>query len=150
MEQNNNEKNLNNNTTQNMEKIGLKEILKNPKLLMENDKYFLIVFAIIVIICVLGWFFVANIINSSDNNSVDTSDVWVCAKKYVETQLKSPSTSKFCSSSSATITSKGKNKYTVSGYVDAQNSFGAISRQYFTVTLTMTKTGYSNASILWE
>jgi len=75
----------------------------------------------------------------------DERDAWVCAQNVVENHLKSPSTADFCSYPEATITDLGNNKYKIVGYVDAQNSFGAVIRSYFTVTLTLTESGYTDA-----
>ena len=73
-------------------------------------------------------------------------DAWVCAIDVVENRLKSPSTADFCSYPEATITDLGNNRYRIKGYVDAQNSFGATVRSQFTVTLTLTESGYKEAS----
>ncbi len=60
------------------------------------------------------------------------------AEDIVKRELKSPSTAKFCSTRDATITRSG-NTWTVSGWVDAQNSFGATIRNNFTVKFTFTQ-----------
>ena len=73
-------------------------------------------------------------------------DAWVCAQDVVKGKLKSPSTAKFCSYSPDRVADLGNNKYKITGYVDAQNSFGAMIRKNFTVTLTFTESGYKNAS----
>ena len=75
----------------------------------------------------------------------DESDAWVCAQNVVESRLKSPSTADFCSYPEATVTDLGNNRYRITGYVDAQNSFGVVVRSYFTVTLTLTENGYTDA-----
>lgn len=85
-----------------------------------------------------------------DDDSIGESDAWVCAQDVVEKNLKSPSSAKFCLMSEATIHYNGEedggSRYTVSGYVDAQNSFGAMIRKNFTVNLTVTKDGYKRAT----
>lgn len=73
-------------------------------------------------------------------------DAWVCAIDVVENRLKSPSSADFCSYPEATITDLGNNRYKIQGYVDAQNSFGATVRSKFTVTLTLTESGYKEAT----
>ena len=78
------------------------------------------------------------------------SDAWICAKDIVESNLKSPTSAKFCSYSEATIQSLGNNKYKITGYVDADNTFGASMRNDFTVTLTLTKSGYTNGSVSFD
>lgn len=77
-------------------------------------------------------------------------DAWVCAQDIVQSELKSPSTAKFCSYTEATVTSLGNDKYKIKGYVDAQNGFGAIIRTKFTVTLTLTARGYKEGSVVFE
>ena len=87
----------------------------------------------------------AIIIGVSGGFENDERDAWVCAQNVVESRLKSPSTADFCSYPEATVTDLGSNRYKITGYVDAQNSFGAVVRSYFTVTLTLTKNGYTDA-----
>lgn len=53
---------------------------------------------------------------------------------FVEKVLKAPSTADFCGYSDATIYPSGAG-YIVSGWVDAQNSYGAMIRSTFSVTL---------------
>ena len=85
--------------------------------------------------------------DSSDKDSFghDKFDAITIAEKEVKKQLKSPSTAKFCKTSEYTVT-VNKNKWTVSGWVDAQNSFGATLRNTFTVTITFTSVKEYNAS----
>lgn len=73
-------------------------------------------------------------LNGCSNEFNDIS-AYACAQNAVKNRLKSPSTAKFCSYTDAKITLSG-NIYTVSGYVDAQNGFGATIRSKFTVKLT--------------
>lgn len=84
------------------------------------------------------------------SDKIGESDAWVCAQDVVKKNLKSPSSAKFCLMSEATIHYNGEKDggslYTVSGYVDAQNSFGATIRQNFTVNLIVTKDGYKRAT----
>ncbi len=71
----------------------------------------------------------------TDSYGHDKFDAMVIAEKAVKNQLKSPSSAKFCSTSAATITHSG-NTWTVSGWVEAQNSFGATLRNNFRVRFT--------------
>ena len=73
--------------------------------------------------------------NKNGEAEPDEYEIWVIAKNEVKDNLKSPSTASFCSQSSATITKSGKT-WTVIGYVDAQNSFGAEVRTNFKVVIT--------------
>lgn len=75
--------------------------------------------------------------DKNKNSDIDESDVWSEAKDIVRNRLKAPSTAEFCSKSSATITKSGKT-WTIRGYVDAENSFGAMIRNDFTVVITFT------------
>lgn len=73
----------------------------------------------------------------TDTYGHDEFDAEVIAEKKVKEKLKSPSTAKFCSHEEYTISVSG-NTWTVSGYVDAQNSFGATLRNTFTIKFTFT------------
>ena len=75
--------------------------------------------------------------SDSDSYGHDKFDAFVAAKSVVKDNLKSPSTAKFCSTNDAAITRSG-NTWTISGWVDAQNSFGATLRNNFTVKITFT------------
>jgi len=46
-----------------------------------------------------------------------------------------------------TTTDLGNDEWRISGYVDAQNSFGATIRQNWTVTLALTSNGFKNDSV---
>lgn len=85
--------------------------------------------------------------SNKPSSSDDATDAKVCAKKVVEDNLKAPSTAKFCSFTEMEAKDLGGKRWEVSGYVDAQNSFGATVRQYWTVTLTLTETGFKDYSI---
>jgi len=65
----------------------------------------------------------------------DTDDYLarVFAKKVIERTLKSPSTAKFQELSEFDVKKSGANLFSVSGYVDSQNGFGATGRAYFRV-----------------
>lgn len=108
----------------------------------------LVLFGVIAL-CIIVLFSMC-VFGGKDDDSIGESDAWVCAQDVVEKNLKSPSSAKFCLMSEATIHYNGEDgggsRYTVSGYVDAQNSFGATIRQNFTVNLTVTKDGYRRAT----
>lgn len=74
------------------------------------------------------------------------SEAFSCAKAIVKSVLKSPSTAKFCWITDATITHLGNGEYKVTGWVEAQNSFGATLRQNFVVVYTATENGYKNGT----
>lgn len=86
-----------------------------------------------------------------DNDSSDEStNAKVCAVKAVKDNLKSPSTADFCSYSEMTAENLGGDKWKISGYVDAENSMGAMLRQNWTVTLTLTSSGFTNYSVTFD
>ena len=74
------------------------------------------------------------------------SEAFSCATAIVKSVLKSPSTAKFCWITDATITHLGNGEYKVTGWVEAQNSFGATLRQNFVVVYTATENGYKNGT----
>lgn len=102
---------------------------------------------IVMLTCCIG---IMTFIISGCGNENKESNAWICAKHVVEEELKSPSTAKFCSYPDAKITDMGDNRYKVEGYVDAKNSFGAEIRTDFTVTLTLTKSGYKDESCSFD
>lgn len=86
------------------------------------------VYSIMILLVLFG------VLALSDADKFDNSHAWTHAQLAVKSRLKSPSTAKFCSYSKAQISNSG-GTYTVKGYVDAQNGFGATIRTNFTVTL---------------
>lgn len=73
----------------------------------------------------------------TDSYGHDKNDAMRIAKEVVKEYLKSPSSAMFCSTSDATFSCDGES-WTVSGWVDAQNSFGVFLRNSFVVTITFT------------
>jgi len=90
------------------------------------------IIALIITIWVMGK------MNSCGSGSSYTPDpeieAFTYSKSFVEKILKAPSTADFCSYSDATIYPSGTG-YTVTGWVDAENSFGAMLRAEFSVEL---------------
>ena len=83
--------------------------------------------------------------NSKDSYGHDKFDAFVIAENAVKKKLKSPSTAQFCTTTEATIGRNG-NTWTVKGWVDAQNGYGATVRANFVVTFTFaSKDTYSVA-----
>ena len=76
--------------------------------------------------------------DSKDSYGHDKFDAFVIAEKAVKEKLKSPSTAQFCTTTEATIGRNG-NTWTVKGWVDAQNGYGATVRANFVVTFTFAK-----------
>lgn len=73
--------------------------------------------------------------NAKDTYGHDRFDAIVIAEKIVEDNLKSPSSAEFCGNSDYSV-SCTDNTWTVEGYVDAQNDFGATLRNDFVVKFT--------------
>lgn len=73
----------------------------------------------------------------SSNSGVSETDAIVAAKDAVKARLKAPSTAKFCSYSDFDVSHSG-DTWTVEGWVDAQNGFGATIRSKFRVVVKMT------------
>lgn len=83
--------------------------------------------------------------NGKDRYGHDKFDAFVIAENAVKEKLKSPSTAQFCTTTEATIGRSG-NTWTVKGWVDAQNGYGATVRANFVVTFTFaSKDTYSVA-----
>lgn len=68
------------------------------------------------------------------------SYVWVMTQDVIQSQLKSPSSAIFPDQPQVVIDDLGNNKFEISGYVEAENSFGASIKTPFTVTLTVNET----------
>lgn len=99
---------------------------------------FNIVTVISLVLCVV--FFTLGFTSSDESSTKDSygnteTGVYVAVKDAVSDRLKSPSTAEFCPLSEATF-SCSDNTWTVTGWVDAQNSFGATRRNDFTVVIT--------------
>ena len=83
--------------------------------------------------------------DSKDSYGHDKFDAFVIAENAVKEKMKSPSTAQFCTTTEATIGRNG-NTWTVKGWVDAQNGYGATVRANFVVTFTFaSKDTYSVA-----
>ena len=74
----------------------------------------------------------------------DETTSYIIAQDIVESYLKSPSSAKFCRESECSIQHLGNGEYMVTGWVEAQNSYGAMLHQEFIVTYTATEKGYTN------
>lgn len=68
--------------------------------------------------------------SSTPDYQNDESMAWIMTQDFVEKRLKSPSSAEFPWSSDVDITRSG-NSYTIDGYVDAQNTYGADIRENF-------------------
>ena len=89
----------------------------------------------------------AGTVNIPDTGGRYKLEAHACARMKVESQLKSPSSADFpLESYKDVVTYTKNNEYSVSSYVDAENSFGATVRNDFVCTLQIsdsdTCTGY--------
>ena len=87
--------------------------------------------------CVLCVFSLMFCITGCGSDEFDEFDAKVVAESEVKEILKSPSTAKFSSYSQTRITNDG-DVWKVTGWVDAQNGFGATIRSDYSVKFTMT------------
>ena len=85
--------------------------------------------------------------SSNSNNSSEANNAKICAEKAVKDMLRAPKTAEFCSYTEMIATNLGDNRWEVSGYVDAENSFGALLRQNWTVRLTLIDTGFKDYTV---
>jgi len=90
-------------------------------------------------------------LNNNDKSHLSTSAEIVC-QKFVTARLKAPSTAKFPSTTEQSVhTITGQtDAFRVISYVDAENSFGAMIRNYYTcdVQYTGSSNGNNNFRLL--
>lgn len=74
---------------------------------------------------------------AAKKNFSDSIDAQVWAKQFVEQRLKAPSTAKWQDSADVAVAkvAGSKNKWLVQGYVDSQNSYGAMLRMQYWATM---------------
>lgn len=65
------------------------------------------------------------------SSSVGDLDAYVAAQMFIEKMLKAPNTADFENYNSENVIKIDENRYSVHGYVDAENSFGAKIRNHF-------------------
>lgn len=93
-------------------------------------------FMLLLFLFVIGSiFFEATYNSSAKANTPDNVEVYAMAESIVEQKLKAPRTAKFCGYTQAKVINYEPNKYTVLNCVDAENSFGAMIRSNFEVSL---------------
>lgn len=93
-------------------------------------------------------FFSPTTTSSSSAESDEKIEAWVIAQQFVKDKLKSPGSASFGSvlkgdyqSPQERVTKTGPDRFRVDGWVDAQNSFGALVRTKFTITLEKKQNG---------
>lgn len=98
----------------------------------------------IIVLAVLVLTFCSAMCGGSGSSSDEPSDydVIYIAETIVKKNLKSPSTADFCSSRECKV-SKSGDVWTVTGWVDAQNGFGATIRSDYTVSFEYDGSSYT-------
>ena len=128
----------------------------------KNENHIIFFWFIVVISCVITFVCLLKTCTFSNKHSYGGSyggsfssfntsaDAKVCAEDAVKQVLKSPSTAKFCPSYEMTAVNMGGSKWEVTGYVDAQNTFGTFIRSNWTVTLELTEEGYKHGKVTFD
>jgi hypothetical protein len=89
----------------------------------------------ILILSALGLFICySTMIRINSGNSVDNTEVDVICHNFIRQVLLAPSSAKFTPGTVYTFKDQ-ENKYRATGYVDAQNGFGALIRNYYSCDL---------------
>jgi hypothetical protein len=111
-----------------------------------SSKALLAVAAIVVPIVVL---FAAMASCESGVHQVDSFDAYYMATQHVKESLKAPSTADFSGFEESVVTGSPEAGYTVKGWVDAQNSFGAKLRSRW-ICESMKPTGQDTVYTHWS
>lgn len=92
----------------------------------------------IIIIAFVGLIAVALLSQAHDqSDSADPIGAWCMAEKFVRGNLRCPSTADFgWQTARECVAYHGKGRYTATGWVDAQNGFGAMIRSRFVCKMT--------------
>lgn len=98
-----------------------------------NNQYYYLIGAVIFIIAYFSYVKLTDNSTKAPNvDRADTIDATVVCKKFVKKRIKTPATADFGGFESDNKDIAPGMSYTVSAYVDAQNSFGANVRNDFT------------------
>lgn len=87
--------------------------------------------ALVVIIIAIG-LWIGFSIGGTEIKGPSSIDAYVMSQKFVEDRLKTPSTAKFPTYKEEMVVQLNDNRFKVSAYVDAQNTFGATIRTHYT------------------
>ena len=104
-----------------------------------------IVFVIIFLFFAI-WGLIDKISDISHYEKDYSQEAYTAAKFYVNKQLKAPATADFPMYDKNFITHHN-DSYTVSSYVDAENSFGVKGRLYYTVTMERDGKDWTNVNV---
>ena len=104
-----------------------------------------VIMSLITVAVVLCLFFLASVNSTSGTkeNPANPINASVMCEYYIKDRLKAPSTAKFAPYNKLVISTYGKNQgvkdaFRVKGYVDAENSFGAMLRNNYTCDVQYT------------
>jgi hypothetical protein len=103
-----------------------------PKRPMSGSMKFLIATPFLILVAGFLGYLNSNAAADPDRNNNDITAVYACEKAVAE-NLKAPATAKFSSQAGG-----GNPIWTVTGYVDAENSFGALIRSAYACEVTIT------------
>jgi|GEM_PF-508366 len=104
----------------------------------------IVIFIIIVILFIL---MIIDLTSKALHYEKDYSqEAYTAAKFYVNKQLKAPATADYPIYDKNFITHHN-DSYTVSSYVDAENSFGVKGRLYYTVTMERDGKDWTNVNV---
>lgn len=84
---------------------------------------------------------VDTMMHDDDPEYVEYKGVYQDFRNAVKQGLDCPSTAEFQEFSTSLVRKNGEGSYTVKAYVDAENSFGAMVRNTFTVSIQYTEDG---------
>lgn len=105
-----------------------------------------IVFVLILTALGIIIFIVKIITICLDDNKDYSQEAYIAAKFYVNKQLKAPATADYPMYDKNFVTHHN-DSYTVSAYVDAENSFGVKGRLYYTVTMERDGKDWTNVNV---
>ena len=74
-------------------------------------------------------------------------DAWVFVQLEVEARLKNPGSASFPFGGHRDVVDLGRERYSISSYVDAKNSFGATVRTRFSATIRKVQGGWQVEAI---
>jgi hypothetical protein len=91
----------------------------------------------LIILAAIGFFAFIGLHDSQDASNLCGTEVgaWTMAKTAVKSRLRAPSTAEFPWYSGDYVRRFGNCRFVVNSHVDAQNGFGAMIRNRFTVEL---------------
>lgn len=95
---------------------------------------------------VVGLIFIG-MFNDKETSACDKYGAYSASVEFVSRQLKSPASAEFSGINETEITETGNCAFTVKGFVDAQNSFGAKIRTTYQVRAIFSGNSWSLQSI---